>query len=157
MEIRGEPMRTDSPEHVGQRAVHHFASGLFCAESVVLALAEARGVESELLSRVATPFCSGMSRTCGQCGALSGALLAVGLCVGRSSAGQSVEPAYDVAREVIRQFEAEFGARNCDELLGCDLGTPEGQTVFKEEKLYERCRIYTGRAAEIAARALANA
>ncbi len=57
-----------------------FASGWYCAESVVLALAKAQGVESGLLPKVATAFCSGMARTCGTCGALTGAIMGVKPC-----------------------------------------------------------------------------
>jgi C_GCAxxG_C_C family probable redox protein len=148
---------TPSPERIRKSAEDAFSAGLFCAESVVLALAKAQGVESDVLPRVATGLCSGMARTRGQCGALTGAIMAVGLALGRASGRQSVEPAYAATRELIREFEAEFGARNCNDLLGCDLGTPEGQATFRERKLDERCKTYTGRATEIAARVLMQA
>lgn len=54
-----------------------FASGLYCAEAVVSALAKSQGIESDLLPRVATAFCSGMARTCGTCGALTGAVMGI--------------------------------------------------------------------------------
>jgi C_GCAxxG_C_C family probable redox protein len=142
---------------VRKAAEGFFSSGLYCAESVVLAIAQAWGLESELLPKVATGFCSGMGRTCGPCGALSGAILSIGLFLGRSSAGQSVQQCYAPTQQLIRQFELEFGARNCSDLLGCDLGTPEGQAAFRERHLRERCTQYTGRAAEIAARLILEA
>jgi hypothetical protein len=40
--------------------------------------------------------------------------------------------------------------------LGCDLATPEGQATFREHRLGERCANYTGKAAEIGARILAE-
>jgi len=128
-----------------------FASGLFCAESVVLALADAQGIESDLLPKIATAFCSGMSRTCGTCGALSGAIMGISLALGRAEANQSVHSSYSAAQRLIREFEQEFGARDCHILLGCDLNTPEGQTTFREGRLGERCARYTSRATEIAA------
>lgn len=147
-------MNSEFVSKVRTSAEEYFASGLYCAESVVLAVAKARGVESELLPRIATSFCSGMARTCGPCGALSGALMAISMFLGRSSTGQSVEDCYLPAQQLIREFEQEFGARNCSDLLGCDLGTPEGQIAFRERSLHERCIQYTGKAAEIAARIL---
>ena len=133
-----------------------FASGLYCAESVVLALAKAQGIESDLLPKAATAFCSGMSRTCGTCGALTGAIMGVGLALGRSGAGDSVEPSYAATRKLIEKFEQEFGATECDVLLGCDLNTPEGQEMFRENKLGEHCAQFTGKAAEIAARIIST-
>ena len=143
-------------QEIGGTAANSFLSGLYCAESVLLALAEARGTRSELIPNIATGFCSGMGRTCGTCGALTGAILGIGLALGRSAAGESVEPAYKAVRRLIAEFEEEFGARDCHLLLGCDLGTPEGQAVFREKGLRDRCAEFTGKAAEIAACVIAE-
>lgn len=138
--------------NVRRSAEDSFAAGFYCAESVVLAVADELGVESALLPKVATAFCSGMSRMCGTCGALTGAIMGVGLALGRSEAGESAQPSYAATQRLIREFEQEFGARDCHVLLGCDLNTPEGQAMFKEEKLGAHCAKFTGKAAEIAAR-----
>ncbi len=136
---------------VRESAEESFSSGLYCAESVVLALAKAQGIESDLLPKVATAFCSGMARMCGTCGALTGAMMGVSLALGRAEANKSVQPTYTAVQRLIREFEQEFGARDCNVLLGCDLNTPEGQTAFSESRLWERCEKYTSKAAEIAA------
>jgi C_GCAxxG_C_C family probable redox protein len=144
-------MTSELAKEAGEAAAAAFSSGLYCAESVVLALARTQGIESDLLPQAATGLCGGMSRTCGPCGALTGAILGVGLALGRACAEQSVQPAYVATQQLIGDFEREFGARDCDELLGCDLGTPEGQATFREKRLGERCARYTRRAAEMAA------
>jgi C_GCAxxG_C_C family probable redox protein len=138
--------------NVRKSAEDSFTSGLHCAESVVLALAKAQGIESEMLPKVATAFGGGMSRTCGTCGALTGAIMGVGLALGRSKAEESVAPSYAATQKLIKEFEQEFGSRECHVLLGCDLGTPEGQEMFIEEGLRAQCTKFTGKAAEIAAR-----
>ena len=143
--------------NVRRSAEDSFASGLYCAESVVLALAKAQGIESELLPKVATAFCSGMARTCSICGALSGAIMGISLALGRSTPSEPVQPSYTATQRLIREFEQEFGARDCNVLLGCDLNTPEGQATFRENRLSERCAKYTGKAAEIAARIISEA
>lgn len=137
---------------VRKAAEESFAAGLYCAESVVLALAKAQGIESDLLPKVATGFCGGMARTCGTCGALTGAIMGVSLALGRSEASQPVQPSYKATQRLIREFEQAFGARDCHVLLGCDLATPQGQATFRENRLSEQCAQYTGKAAEIAAR-----
>ena len=149
-------MESEFVLNVRRSAEDSFASGLYCAESVVLALADAQGIESELLPKVATAFCSGMGRTCGTCGALTGAIMGVSLALGRSEAGESVQASYTATQRLVREFEQEFGARDCHVLLGCDLARPEGQAVFREKKLGARCAKYTGKAAEIAARIVAE-
>ncbi len=137
-------------DEIKASAEDHFKNGLMCAESVVVTLTEAHGIESELLPKAATAFCGGMSRTCGTCGALTGAVMGVSAILGREEAGESYDAPFQAAATVINKFEEEFGSRNCHELLGCDLGTTEGQKTFKENRLYVRCLNYTGRAAELA-------
>jgi C_GCAxxG_C_C family probable redox protein len=144
-------MSSEFASEVRKLAEDSFASGLYCAESVVLALAKAQGIEHDFLTRMASGFCGGMARTCGSCGAVTGAIMGLGLALGRSGPGESVQPAYAATQRLIAEFEREFGSRDCRALLGCDLGTPEGQATFREKKLSERCANYTGRAAEIAA------
>lgn len=150
-------MELMSIEEVRKYAEGSFASGLYCAESVVLAIARSQGVQSELLPKIATGLCSGMSRSCGTCGAFTGAILGIGLALGRSTLDESVEPCYTAARKFIDEFEQEYGDRSCFVLLGgCDMGTPEGQATFVENNLFERCQQITGKAAEIAARIIAE-
>ncbi len=146
-----------SAESVRECAEELFSSGLFCAESVVQAIAKSEGIESSVLPRVATALCSGMSRTGGPCGALTGAVLGVGLVLGRSNASESVQPAYLATQRLVQAFEDRFGSRDCKTLLdGCDLNTPAGQARFKEQGLARRCEAYTCGAAEIAARVIAE-
>ena len=145
-------MGSEFASNVRKLAEDFFVTDHYCAESVVLAIARSYGIESELLPGIATAFCSGMSRTCGPCGALTGAVMGIGMVLGRSSSADSVQDAYEPTQQFIGEFEQVFGARNCHELLGCDLGTPAGQAVFRSDCLHERCLQYTGKAAEIAAR-----
>ncbi|HJV24172.1 MAG TPA: C-GCAxxG-C-C family protein [Aromatoleum sp.] len=149
-------MSIDAPSSARQLADDAFSSGLYCAESVVVAIARSQGIESELLPKIATAFCSGMARTCGTCGALTGAMMGISLALGRSRALEPVQSCYEATQRLVADFESCFGARDCHMLLGCDLGTPEGQAIFREQKLGTRCRTYTAKAAGIAARILAH-
>lgn len=141
----------ESYRQAGEEALVHFKTGLYCAESVVLALAKFQDISSDLLPAIATGFCSGVARTSGQCGAVSGAILGLGLAYGRNRGEESVDQAYVMVQRFLKRFNDEFGSSNCAKLLDCDLGTPEGQTVFKEKELYRSCFAYSARAAELAA------
>ena len=149
-------MEHPTAAQVRKSAEESFARGLYCAESVLLSLARAQGIESDLLPKVATAFCGGMSRSCGTCGALTGAIMGVGLALGRSQPSESALPSYRATQRLIAQFEQEFGSRDCHVLLGCDLGSPEGQAMFRNDGLAELCLNYTGRAAEMAATLIAE-
>lgn len=137
------------------KAEEVFDGGLYCAESVVRALVGTTE-DADLLTRAATGFCSGMARTCGPCGALSGGIIGIGHVLGRAHASEPVAAAYGAVQDLVREFERVFGARDCDRLLGCDLGSPEGQAIFCEQQLHRRCREFTARAAKLAAAAIAR-
>jgi C_GCAxxG_C_C family probable redox protein len=107
-----------------------------------LAVAESQGIESDLLPRIATGFCSGLARTGGICGALTGAIMGLNLLTGRDDPGAPTEENYTLVNELIDQFVEKFGAINCQELTGVHLGTPEGQTEFREKNQLEHCLNY---------------
>lgn len=146
-------MNTTRVEEVGNCAEEFKNKGFKCAESVIMALAKDQGIESDLLAKIGTVFSSGMAKTCGTCGALTGAMMGIGIALGRTTTSESADPSQDATRKLITDFEKEFGAKNCHQLLGCDIGTKEGQVFFKEHKqrLKKECTGYTRRAAEIAA------
>lgn len=123
---------------VAQRCRELFDSGYFCAESVLLAVAEHRGIDSGVLSRLATGFCGGISRNNGWCGALTGGIMALGLVHGRDSAKDDHALAYERVSLFIREFERRLGSRHCSGLLGCDIGTPEGSAILETQDLESR-------------------
>jgi len=144
-------MGLDSRKIAGDIAEASFKDGLLCAESVVIALATIQNIESKHLPQIASAFCGGMARTCGTCGALTGAMMGLSLGLGRRSTNEKVQPIYTATQKLIAAFEAEFGSKECHLLLGCDIGTEEGQAMFKDHQLRKRCTQYTRKAAEIAA------
>lgn len=137
-------------EQAAKRTRELFRSGWYCAESVLISIAESRHIQSDFIPRIATGFCSGMARTGGQCGAVSGAIMAINLFKGRQSPTESVDGSYALVRELMKQFAEQFGSTNCRMLLGCDLDTPEGQQTFRANQLIERCYDYAEGATRMA-------
>ena len=124
--------------------------GLFCAESVALTLARRQGIETSVLPAMASGFCGGMGHTAGPCGAVTGAVMGLGLAFGRTGPEQTTARVYAAVGALVAEFRKEFGATTCAELVGCDLGTPEGQQTFRDNNLRERCAVFSARAAAIA-------
>ena len=112
---------------------------LYCAETVVKLIAEAGGRDSGDAVRMATGFCSGMARTCGQCGAVSGAVMGIGLFAGRAEPGGEYEQAYAITQEFLEKFEERYSSVNCFELTRCDFTVPEDQERFKAEGGLDAC------------------
>ena len=143
-------------ESTTRRSEDLFTAGYFCAESVLMAIAESRGTSCKLIPRISTGLCSGLGRTGGLCGAVGGAILALGMAAGRDTANESVDPVYELVREVLDGFEARFGSMTCLGLTGCDLGTDEGQRQFLERGQHETCTEYVGAATRLVLDALAR-
>ena len=137
-------------DRIPQRSRELFDSGFCCAESVLLAIAEGKGIESDLIPGIATGFCGGISGTCGICGAVSGAIMGLNLFTGRSSPEEIVDKNHKAIRRLIGMFKEKFGSTNCEELTGYNLGTEEGLRAFRESGQNEKCSEYTGEAARMA-------
>jgi C_GCAxxG_C_C family probable redox protein len=137
-------------EQAPQRSLELFRSGFFCAESVLLAVAESQGIHSDWIPKIATGFCSGVARTGGMCGALSGAIMGINLVAGRNSPAESIEVSYALVQKLINRFEKQFGSVNCRQLIGCDLATKSGEQYFVENRLIIQCHQYAEEATRIA-------
>jgi C_GCAxxG_C_C family probable redox protein len=91
-----------------------------------------------------------MARTAGLCGAVSGGMLAINLQSGRSSPDQPIDENYAQIQGLLSTFEEKFGSTNCMELIGCDLGTDEGQNFFTENNCIVQCQEYVEEATRLA-------
>jgi C_GCAxxG_C_C family probable redox protein len=80
-----------------------------------------------------------MSRTKSTCGAISGALMAIGLASGRDHADEDRAPSYALGSQLIEEFRQKFGTDNCFDLTGLDFGTSEGQEDYKKRVHEEVC------------------
>ncbi len=118
-----------------------------CAESVLKAVSETEGMASEAVPRVASAFGGGMAHQGNACGAVTGALMAIGLSRGRNAKSDPREPSAVPGAELQRRFRSEFGTIMCRELTGCDLTTPEGQEAFKAVQAAGTCRKFVEMAA----------
>ena len=143
-------------EQASQRSLELFRSGFFCAESVLLAIAESQGIQSDLIPRIATGFCSGISRTGGMCGAVSGAIMGINLVAGRNSPAESLELSYTLTQKLIGRFEKQYGSVNCRQLIACDLASQAGQRYFMENQLMENCLQYAADATSMAVALIAE-
>ena len=139
-----------SAERASQIAVDYFGKGLNCAESALMGVCEALGIKSDCVPKIATPFGGGMGRYGEVCGAVTGALMAMGLKLGRQGDDDTSarDRVYPRTLRLMRAFEIEFGTVECRALTGCDLLTPEGRERFQEQKMHtELCAKFVAFAA----------
>jgi C_GCAxxG_C_C family probable redox protein len=106
---------------------------------------------SKLVLRIATPFGGGIGRCGSLCGALTGAILAIGLKHGTNSLLlEEKEKSYELAREFYGQFVKACGSPFCRELIGYDLADPEQHEMVRRLNLRdEKCSHFVRKAVEI--------
>ena len=128
----------------GDRAVMLFGAGFNCAEAVLTVLSNRMrklGRDcSEMVPCVATGFGGGIGRSGGTCGALSGVVLALGL-MGRHERAEDFEGkyrVYDLVGKLIEDFEKEFGASCCKNLIGIDLKSKEERLRFRSDRVHDK-------------------
>lgn len=134
----------DQNEAVARRARELFLISRFnCAESVLLANMERLGVEGDWLPKVASGFGGGIARTGQVCGALTGAVMALGCVMGRSTPDDSFDDLYGVVGELVDDFTSEFGTTSCRMLIDFDLRDPEEHQRARKAGVFEQqCAVY---------------
>jgi C_GCAxxG_C_C family probable redox protein len=139
-------------------AVNLHLRGFNCSQAVFSTLASPLGLENSLALKIASPFGGGIGRTGETCGAISGALMALGLQKGFSEVDpQAKDRIYALAREFMRRFQERYGALDCKVLIGVDIGTPEGLQKARQQDIFStRCSQFISGAVEIAEDMLSN-
>ena len=103
----------------------------------------------ETALKLASPFGGGVARHGEICGAVSGALMALGLARGAEVPAKK-EETYQLAQEFLRRFEEKHHALRCRDLIGCDLNTPEGHQKAVEKGVFRSlCPLLVSDAVEI--------
>ena len=120
-------------------AVSVFKDGFNCAQAVFSTLAPDLGLGAETAAKTATAFGGGMARMGETCGVVTGAFMAIGLARGNSRPAEKEikEGTYVLALEFVKRFKARHDSLVCRELLGCDIGTPEGHERAKQQGLFD--------------------
>ena len=114
-----------------------FARGFNCAQAVFSAFAGRFGVTSDFALRLSAPFGAGVARQGEMCGALTGALMVLGLQYGQVRP-EGKEQMYLTAREFADVFRQRHGSVLCRDLVGHDISTPEGLQTARQQNDFAR-------------------
>ena len=126
-----------------------FSQNFNCSQSVFSAFAARFGLDRETALKLASPFGGGVARRGEVCGAVTGALLALGLARGAElPAGK--EEIYRLSQEFMRLFEEKHNTVLCRDLIACDLSTPAGYQAATEKRVFTTiCPVLVQDAVEI--------
>lgn len=105
------------PTEIYDRAVYYFENGYHCAEAVAASVLEFAGEDPKMAVMHATAFGGGIGRSFGDvCGALSGALIAIGHIKPRQGQGRSWDEAALLGAEIRRGFMKLYTTTHCGTL-----------------------------------------
>ena len=131
-----------------------------CARSTALAVMEEFGLGNMEVIKALSPF-PGFGGTGWMCGGVTGGLIALGLYFGSGDLQnhEAVRRTIMAAREFMWRFEQQAGAVTCPKLHESVVfgrymdpaASPENMEAFAREKGFEKCGIFPGTGARIAA------
>jgi len=134
------------------RAKELLKEGFSCSQAVFATFCEDLKLDTNTALKIADAFGGGIGHMGLTCGAVTGASMVIGLKHGRTAAADN-EAKQQTSRNVralAERFTERHGTITCKELLGCDVGTPEGAQHFKENDFRNtRCPHFVAAAAAI--------
>ncbi len=120
-------------------AVKAFNSGQNCSQAILSTFGADFGLDTDLALKLAAPFGGGMGHTGRTCGAVTGALMVIGLHCGKDAKFTPKQKAasYKLAEKFIGKFQARNKSAQCKDLLGCDISTADGMEMAKKGNLFK--------------------
>jgi C_GCAxxG_C_C family probable redox protein len=136
-----------------EKATWYFNSSFNCSQSVLTAFAPDLGISEDDSLKIACAFGAGMGRRQLTCGAVTGALMALGLQHGKALHDDESrkQHTYALTQDFCVVFINKNGSLNCRELLlGLDMNDPDDNLKIKELGLHDsHCSRFVKDAVEI--------
>jgi len=133
-----------------ERTVNLFGNGLTCSQAMLTVFGEPYGLDSQMADKLGRPLSGGMGRSRRTCGAVSAAVLILGLAKNHPDEAEAKKVAFHHVQELFKRFEALHGTTECKDLLGADWNTTEGLKKIQEENLVRKlCPAFVRDAAAI--------
>jgi len=137
---------------IQEQAYRHQMNYRGCCQVQVRALTEHLGFFSQEVFRAATPFAAGVARKGDLCGHLTGAIMVIGIYIGRNDLREAGQPkefgespyskAQDLAGELYEKFKEFWGTTKCfdiqEKLLGkrLDVTQPDVQKMVQSGEYF---------------------
>jgi C_GCAxxG_C_C family probable redox protein len=136
-----------------EKALAYFRNSYNCSQSVLVSFGHDLGLSEDECLRIATAFGGGMGRQQYTCGAVTGALMVLGLKYGKglNDHEEKKKNTYRLTKEFFDEFKRLNGSENCLALLdGLDMNNPDDNKIIVERNYYDiRCEKYVSDAVNI--------
>lgn len=138
------------------KALEYFRNKFNCSQSVFTVYGKEYGLSENDCLKISCAFGGGMGRQQFICGAVTGALMVIGLKYGKGVGDpeEKKQLTYEKTREFFSEFIEHNGSTSCRELLeGYDMNDPDDHRKIVDRGLFEKlCEKYVADAVEIAGR-----
>lgn len=137
-------------EALVQSVAKDFSDGLHCSQVSFAYAAKKLGFDEKTARKIGAGFGGGMFAG-ERCGAVTGALMGLGLAYGHSSKEDKPNEATLQKKKKIfeEKFKEKYGSLICADILGASFGTEEGTKKIMEENRLSGCPALTAYACEL--------
>ncbi len=128
-----------------------FSQDAACSQAILTVYARPKGLDPKQALKISAGFGGGMA-IAGTCGAVTGAIMALGLhlCGDDCDTSEGRVAVYARIKEFTTRFVEKNGSLNCAVLLGCDISTDAGKECAAAQNLHDtKCAPLVRSAAEI--------
>jgi len=136
-----------------EKALEYFRGRFNCSQSIFAVFGPEFGLSEDECFKIACAFGGGMGRQQLTCGAVTGALMVLGLKFGKGleDPEEKKKLTYQKAKEFFDEFARLNGSAKCIELLdGLNMNNPDELEIIKERKLFDiKCEKYVADAVKI--------
>jgi len=145
-------------KQLDQRVTSNMQRYHHCAQSAFKSLAEQFGFENDVIMKALTPM-PGIGERGETCGAITGAMLALGIVYGREKPDdwETFRNSLGPANRLCDGFEEKYGSTRCGEILECEFGKrydlldPDDQAEFVAAGATAKCTEVVRTAVQLAA------
>ena len=116
-----------------------FNDGFSCSQAVLASHCEKLGLEKELAFKISGAFGGGMGYAGEACGAVTGALMLIGLKYGKYKKEdlESKDKTYSIVKDYIDHFKKKHNSIKCSDLIKYDLSIYEELLKARESGVFK--------------------
>ena len=123
-------------ENSVKAASERFNQHYSCSQSVFSAFAPRFSLDEEQALKLASPFGGGVAHQGNVCGAVTGALMPLGLACGNATIDKKDET-HRVAEEYLKRFRERYDTILCRELIRHDISTTGGMQNARDAGVFK--------------------
>ena len=142
-----------------ETSLQNFLEGYNCSQSILMAFSSRFNMPLDTACKISAPFGAGIGKTGNTCGAVSGAIMTLGLAHGFTDPKDqtSKDQTYTYVTDFFNRFRVIHPSIFCRDLLGFDLGIPEQLAQAAEQQIFDKlCPTFVRDAAIILKEMLAS-